>query len=366
MAKGAAAGGSTLTLIHGALTTKAWTKANTAVIAAVIIVGVAGGGAGLYAYHTPHPDQAAELQAALHVTKPAAAGTWSYPSDQVAQAILRFGSNRAEAFPVLAQAVQGKDSEARQQAIAALGMIVRPKVTNIRAFLLENHLHPTQIPPHALDSLQGEPPTGAVPLLRKILFADNEASSLALASLHDLFDAQDIPALADLLVRSHDPAKADQQLQRYLPEAIAITLQHNPETAAPFVTSVQDLLNHENPDIRFGAACALAKYQGVQDPKISAELAAGLGSQHDDSRLYPDTEGLKHLMAVETLQRLGPGAKPLLPALLTYAQSTKEHLMRELAFRAAGHIDTDLRNTMPEVDQALKSDPDQATLVPPQ
>jgi len=25
-----------------------------------------------------------------------------------------------------------------------------------------------------------------------------------------------------------------------------------------------------------------------------------------------------------------------------------------------------LRNTMPEVDQALKSDPDQATLVPPQ
>jgi hypothetical protein len=73
-------------------------------------------------------------------------------------------------------------------------------------------------------------------------------------------------------------------------------------------------------------------------------------------------------MAIETLQRIGPDAKPMIPALLEYARSKSidDKLLRELAFRAVGHIDSNLRNTIPEVDQALKNDPNLKNTIPPQ
>ena len=387
IAQGAAASTSTLTLIKGALKIMAWTKVKTAVVTAVIIVCVAGGGGGLYAYHSAHLGPAAELQAALHIEKPPT-GNWQYPTVKIMNAISDFGSNRAEAFPILEQAVRGSDSEVCKQAIAAMGMIVRPAMTksHVLSLLAAHNVAAEKIDSRWLDSLQSEPVTNAVPILREILFANNDLSSFALASLHGLFEAKDIPALANLLVQSHndgsqqealtdvsnasdaqsvmDRANANQQLQRYLPEAIADTIQQYPETITPFISSVEDLLNDENTDVRFGAACALAKYKGVNDPKISSELAAGLKSRHDTSRPYPDTEGLKQLMAIETLQRIGPDAKPMIPALLEYAKSINNSFMRELAFRAAGHIDGNLRNTMPEVDRALKNDPDLKNSIP--
>ena len=125
------------------------------------------------------------------------------------------------------------------------------------------------------------------------------------------------------------------------------------------MSSVEHLLDDPNADVRFGAACALAEYKRVDNPQIAAELTAALKSRHDISRPYPDTEGLKHLMAIETLQRIGPKAQFMIPALLEFARSKTIHdrLSQELAFRAAGHIDQNLRNTIPEVDQALKDDP---------
>src|ERR1039458_9007515 len=65
LAKGATASISTLTLIKGALKIMAWTKAKTAIVTAVIILCVAGGGAGFYAYHSTLLKPAAELQAGL-------------------------------------------------------------------------------------------------------------------------------------------------------------------------------------------------------------------------------------------------------------------------------------------------------------
>ena len=375
IAKGAAASASTLTLIKGALKIMAWTKAKTAIVTAVIIVCVAGGGAGIYAYHSTHLKPADELQAALHIAKPAT-GMWQYPLEQVSSALFDFGTNRADAFPILEKAFRGSDSEARKQAIAALGMIVRPAMSKTDAASLLS-AYP-KLSPLVLTWLQGKPATNALPLLREVLFANNDLSSFALSSLHGLFEAKDIPALADLLVQSHgdisqqkalahisnasqaqsmmNRANANQQLQRYLPEAIAETISRNPDAVAPFISSVEGLLGDTNADVRFGAACALAEYKGVNNPEISTELAAGLKSRHDTSRPYPDTEDLKQLMAVETLQRIGPAAKPMIPALLDYAKSTDDKLMREHALAAIGYIDLNLRNTMPEVDQAVKND----------
>jgi hypothetical protein len=338
----------------------AWTKAKAATVTAMIIICMAGVSTGIYIYPAAR-GPAAELKAALQIKKPAT-GTWSYPSEKVEFAMLHFGSNRANAFPILEKTVRGSNSEARKQAVAAMyfvGVPARPQF-----------------------GLLGEPSPEATPLLWQILNADDgELSSLALSSLRGIgFQPKDIPILSALLERSHGSklsqkamtnasitqmqnllarAGDDQQLQRYIPEAVAETIRKNPEAAAPFISSVEDLLDDANADVRFGAACALAEYKGVNDSKVSTELTAGLKSRHDDSRPYLNTEGLKQLMAIEALQRVGPDAKPLIPALLEYAKSKSinDSLMRELAFRAIGHIDSNLRNTMPDVDQALKNDP---------
>ena len=376
-AKGAATTTTITTLVKGTLKVMTWTKMKVAVVVGVSAILATGL---VTAVHHSSATPAAKLKKALYEKKPSE-GNWQYPTVNVMQAITEFGSNRANAFPILEQAVRGSDAEASKQAIAAMGMIVRPAMTmsDIRSRFASNNIPVEKIDPRLLVILQSPPATNALPLLKEILFANNDLSSFALASLHGLFEAKDIPALADFLAKSHnnswkpkalsklstpveaqslmDKANSNQQLQRYLPEAIAETIQQNPEAAAPFVSSVEDLLEDENADIRFGAACALAKYKTVNDPKVARELHAGLKSRHDTSRLYPNTEGLKQLMAIETLQHIGVDAKPMVPALMEYAHSIPDHLMRELALRSAGEIDGALRKTMPEVDQAVRKDP---------
>jgi HEAT repeat protein len=290
------------------------------------------------------------LQAALHIERPAT-GTWGYPGEKCRLAIEHFGSNRAAAFPILKKAASDSNPEVRRQAVSAMrlvGVTARPN-----------------------SGWRGEASPEAAPFLWPILNGnDSELSYLALSSLRTIgFQPKDIPALADLLVQTHnnftvaqrDIAHANisrvpnllerisgnESLQRYLPEAIAETIRQNPDTVAPFISSVENLLDVENADIRFGAACALAKYKGVNDSKISKELTAGLKG--------PD--GLKQLMAIETLQHIGTDAQPMIPEMLEYANSIDDRFIRELAFRAIGYIDSNLRNTMPEVDQALKNDP---------
>jgi hypothetical protein len=364
LAKGAAVSASTLILVKGALKLMAWTKMKTAIAAAIAVICAAGVSTGVYLYPLAK-GPAVELQAALRIKKPAT-GVWAYPSEKVQRAILYFGTNRAEAFPILENAAKGYDSEVRKQAIAAMGMIDRP------------------VPPQFYGRM-GDPATNAVPFLQGVLFADTDLSSFALSSLHGLFAAKDIPALADLLVRSHsnptlqksfavaspsqaqglsDRANENRQLQRYVPEAIADTVRLNPEAAVPFVSSVEVLLDDANADVRFGAACALAEYKGADDAKISTELKAGLKTRGNNFRPLTVTENLEQLMAIEILQRIGPPAKSMIPTLLKYAKSIHDSLMRELAYRAIGHIDGNLRDTIPEVDQALKNDPNLKNTMP--
>src|SRR6185312_8431207 len=112
------------------------------------------------------------------------------------------------------------------------------------------------------------------------------------------------------LERSHSPQKliagqsANEQLQRYLPEAIAETIRKDPQAADPFIPSVKKLLDSPDPNVRFGAACALAEHSFVDDPRIAQELTAGLENLPDSAGRHPANESLKQLMAVETIQRI--------------------------------------------------------------
>jgi hypothetical protein len=154
--------------------------------------------------------------------------------------MFHFGSNRANAFPILEKALTDSNPEVRQQAVAVMGMVGMPARPEF--------------------GLLGDPAPEVVPLLWQILNSnDGELSSFALTSLRGIgFQPKDIPVLAALLVRSHGSqlsqkamasqsvaqmqthlsrASNDQMLQRYIPEAIATTIGQHPEASAPFVSS---------------------------------------------------------------------------------------------------------------------------------
>jgi RNA polymerase sigma factor (sigma-70 family) len=276
----------------------------------------------------------ANLRDALHRPR-SEYGVKQYPSEDVMWAILAFGPQRQAAFAVLKEAVADPDAEVRQLAVSAMGLVGSPA--------------------RPQTGLVGEPASEAAPFLWNILLGDDrELGALALSSLRSIgFQSEDIPRLADLLIRSSGGSitldgwrqqNGDQMLRRYIPGAVADLLQRNPDAAA-YAGKFESLLDDSRPEVRFEAACALARYEAGSNPKIFFELTAGLQSG----------DNLMPLMALETLQTLGPAAEPMMPAVSNYANASVD-LMREIAFRTLGRIDNNLRYTLPEVDQALKED----------
>lgn len=291
-----------------------------------------------------------DLRAALHLARPQS-GVKSYPSEEVLRALLRFGPNRKEAFPILKEAANDPDSEVRKLAVSAMGFVGTPARPEV--------------------GFWGEPAPETADFLWNVLLGkNNELRDLALSSLRSIgFKPTDIPDLADLLVRSHggqvspdeiaealsvsrahgqsllDSRANNEQLKRYIPVAIADTIQRNPDVTT-YIPTVEGLLNNPKTDVRFGAACALAKYEATNNSKIFEELSAGLNSK----------DPLKPLMALETLQSLGPTAEPMIQVVSNYALTSKNNFMREIAFKTLGKINSELRKEFPEVDQALKKD----------
>jgi hypothetical protein len=113
--------------------------------------------------------------------------------------------------------------------------------------------------------------------------------------------------------------------------------------------------------VRFSGACALAELRGSQNPDILRGLAAGLAVS-DAYRLRNEATGehVRHLMAVETLQRLGPAAREVVPELETFAKLTPDPLMRDLALRAIGAIDVEAGRDNPEI-RSLVAEEEQRT-----
>lgn len=327
----------------------------TVVAGSVAVLLAAGLGTGsIYTYRF---SPAAGLRSALRVQPPkSGGGMWGYPSTFVTAAMGRFGADSTLAFPILKQAVGDADPEVREQAVAAMGVILRSAGSNAPR----------------------NPATNVVFFLREIALANGDLSFSAMGSIEGRLQARDLPLLADLLVRSHgqqSPPKArtrlqedeeakkhlnnvetNEFLQRFLPNAIAGVIERDPAAASPFLSTLEALLDDPNPDIRLEAACALAKYKGLDDRKISGELEAALKDRHT-SRPYPGREERNQRMAIDTLFFMGPAAKPLLPLLLDYAGSIGNESNRHLAYRTAGKIDSSLRSTVPGVDEALKLDP---------
>ncbi len=266
----------------------------------------------------------ANLRAALHA--PPRRGTRSYPSRALEEAVAAFGPHQAQAFSILREAIDGANPEARLQAISALGRI-------------------------------GKNVPEAKPLLWNLLkSAEDRASSYALGALGNIgFLPEDISNLAALI-----PGQTDPLLIRYLPEQIARAIKRDPEAMKPALGPVEALLHEDDPTVRFSGACALAELRGAQDPDILKGLAAGLAVS-DRYRLRHEVTGdggevVRHIMAVETLQRMGPAAKAVLPELQAFVKLTPDSEMREAALRAIGAIDAEVGRSDPEVHSVLARD----------
>jgi HEAT repeat protein len=264
------------------------------------------------------------LRAALHAAPRSRLGTRSYPPDEVAQAILNYGSYRKEAFSILVEAARSADLETRKRAISAMGFVGMPST-----------------PQRAQQGLIGEPAPDAKAFLWAVVREPNqELAHFALSGLRSIgFDATEIPSLVALMMKG-----SDDQLRRYLPEVIAETLAADPVSAAPYLAELEELLNHADPRLRFQAACALAKQRAATQPEILPHLTTGLQSR----------EHLEQLMALETLQKIGKDAEPVLPALMTYANTVQDDVLRRVAFTTIGAIKQELRSVLTGVDQALQ------------
>jgi RNA polymerase sigma factor (sigma-70 family) len=266
---------------------------------------------------------AEELRRALHKPWPSKYGTRSYPTEEMVQALVAFGEDRKEAFGTLFEAANESDTEVRKKAISAMGWVGRPPTPSLGNF-----------------AVLGEPAPEVKPFLWKVLQSkDQDLSHFALSSLRNTgLDPGEIRPLTDLLSHTADP-----QLFRYLPEAIAATIQKDPIGTAPYVRDVEGLLNDANDGVQFAAACALAKSQAGTNPRILEALVTGLRDKNHHHEL----------MALETLQRLGAAAEPALQAILNYADATQDDLIKKIAFGAIGKIREDLRADFPEIDKAL-------------
>ena len=269
----------------------------------------------------------AKLRAALEV--PPRKGTRSYPSSAVEDAVAAFGPYQEHAFGILKAAVEGDNQEARSQAVAALGRI-------------------------------GKNVPAAKELLWKLLRSgEDPVSFYALSSLGNSgFLPEDLGTLAAMI-----PGQTDQLLVRYLPEQIARAIQRDPEAMKPYLGPVEALLQDADPAVRFSAACALAEVRGAQDPEIVKGLTAGLAIS-DRYRLRNEATGevVRHLMALETLQRMGPPARAALPELQAFVRLTPDSVIREVALRTIGAIDPEIGGDLPEVQSVLAKDERRASL----
>lgn len=263
----------------------------------------------------------ARLQSALEA--PPRKGTRSYPSEAVENAMADFGPYHAEAFEILKATIEAGEPEARLQAIAALGRVGK----NV--------------------------PDARAQLWRLLKDSDDHVQSLALMALGNSgIQPEDIATLAQLI-----PDQTNQQLIRYLPESIARAIQRDPEAMKPHLGPVEGLLHHEDSAVRFSAACALAELRGPQDPQILKTLAAGLAVSDEDGRPSEATgEAVRHLMAIETLQRMGPAAKAVLQELKAFANTTPDPVIREVALRAIGTIDPEAVAKHAEVHAVISKD----------
>jgi RNA polymerase sigma factor (sigma-70 family) len=266
----------------------------------------------------PKLDEAiAHLRIVLH-TRPTTHQIYDY--EQITNAIEKFGNKERLAFNILRENVGDSEEFVRAGAFAGIGFI-------------------------------GKSVPEAAPFLWNVLYSSSSRDLwFIFRALQNIgFGPWDLPALTELL---GDPISNGNILTELVPEAIAEQIARNPQTAKPYLPSIEMLLDDPNPDTQFRAALALIKAEGAHNPKIFSVLHALFQRQNSHQNEYYEN------LAVQIVGDTGPVARPLVPDLLDFAKSAGEIGVQEATYQAIAKIEPDLSSQIPGVARALKEQQD--------
>jgi RNA polymerase sigma factor (sigma-70 family) len=279
-----------------------------------------------------------------------------YPAPEVVEAIRLVGDHAREAFEVLKEAAGESDNEVRVRAVSGVGALGHA-VPEALPFLWAI----ARAPQGADNKVSLAPPDQGGSQHPRVWIGVPTTLNLNRVAFDTLarigFAPNDIPLLAEVL-----GAVDEDSVKWRVSRCIAEVIRRDPSGARQFIPAVADLLTHANAEVGFEAACALVQSRGTQDPRIFQAMGAFFDGLSDSVSTPPGPalQRLAHTAstAAEILQKAGSSAKPLVPALLRLADKVGDLFcdLRQKLLVVAGTIDGDLRNQLPEVDEALRSD----------
>ena len=240
------------------------------------------------------------------------------PDQQIRDALALFGSDRKAALPVLLEILKASSDQALWSASFAL----------------------QQLGPDAREALPG-----FIELLRT---NPNRLAQLT-TDIETLFTALQpgVELIPDLMDMMRQP---DFGGRGRVAGLIATLVQNNPGSEAIYRNDLAAFLQDAHPDVRFSAACALARFPGLKETPVISELINAL-------KVDPLQEGNEFLrfQAVNGLRACGQDAKGAVAALEELAGNTSNSELRKSALEAIGTIDPKKRISTPEIDQILSA-----------
>src|SRR5437773_3114823 len=156
---------------------------------------------------------------------------------------------------------------------------------------------------------------------------------------------------------------------------IATLVQNNPGSEAIYRNDLAAFLQDQDahPDVRFSAACALARFPGLKETSVISELINGLkvdalrdphyyepvfdpqSNTTTERRETQFGDDFLRSAAVNGLKACGQDAKSAVAALEELAGNTSNSELRKSALEAIGTIDPKKRISTPEIDQILSA-----------
>jgi RNA polymerase sigma factor (sigma-70 family) len=294
---------------------------------------------------TPDSAELEDLKRELRALLQKPPGGQVYPPPELTRLLTKFGAQLHEAAPILIEALSVQDYETRVWALSGLT--------------------------HALNLLQRRADLEdqasrvfalARPVLSKILASPDEPSMLRLMAMQSYFSPiiykngapvnPSIPLSAerteDLLTALRTRDKLSGGIRYLIVNTLAEHFGQLPGDAATFVSALQSLLSDSEPHERLLAAYALASWPGEKPWALKDVLLAEVKARTTDHSY----------IAAQGLAKLGAQAADAIPDLLAFAEATKDlgNGSADCALEAACRLRPELRMQYPEIDSKLRQE----------
>jgi len=281
-----------------------------------------------------------------------------YPPPQLTVALRRFGAECLEAIPILLERTDTPDFETRKWALYGLW---------------DMFINLSAVPGSPAPETQAQALSLVRPRLSAILRSPTEPVELRRLAAQTLVPSWALPqfstasgkkfitpprpldegTLADMVavLQSRDKASEGIRFELIQP-LLSHQFQSFPEEARTIRDALAPLIEQGNPQQQLFAAYALAAIPGERPPGLKEIFVRALDMRGKTDVSYT-------YRAADALGMLGPEAKDAVPALLRFADATKNwgtSGYQEHALEAACRIQPELRPQYPDIDAKLKQE----------